>query len=86
MWHVDLGGSMVSVHMCDNDDYQLLHACRITRATQLAGWHGKKAADESGCADKEAECSMWAQEGECEKNQPYMQVYCAKSCKACEAS
>ena len=62
--------------------------CRITREQQLAGWHGKKAEiqDAAGCVDKEVECSEWAVGGECEKNQPYMKVYCSKSCKLCDSA
>jgi hypothetical protein len=61
---------------------------RITRETQLAGWHGKKAEDElqapGGCQDKDSDCESWAKAGECTANEPYMRVYCKKACKMCE--
>ena len=59
--------------------------CRITREQQLAGWHGKKAEEQdvAGCEDKDSECAAWALTGECDKNAPYMKVYCPKACKLC---
>ena len=35
------------------------------------------------CNDEEADCSKWAEVGECQKNPTYMLKSCKKSCKAC---
>jgi ShK domain-like len=33
--------------------------------------------------DDEADCASWAEDGECGRNQRYMEVYCRKSCGVC---
>ena len=32
------------------------------------------------CADHNSNCDEWADRGECKKNAPYMNIYCAKVC------
>ena len=41
---------------------------------------------ESGdCADEEASCAVWAQQGECQSNPEFMRTSCRLSCKHCTA-
>jgi hypothetical protein len=37
-----------------------------------------------GCVDQNENCAEWARQGECQKNEPYMQSSCPKSCNTCE--
>ena len=38
---------------------------------------------EAPCIDKAAQCELWAEQGECERNPGYMVLNCMRSCDAC---
>lgn len=43
----------------------------------------KCASDAPTCEDHAADCTLWAGQGECTRNELYMKVQCAKSCESC---
>jgi hypothetical protein len=50
----------------------------------LAQEEAQTCTDEScSCFDEHQDCLMWAQKGECTKNQAFMKASCAMSCELC---
>jgi 2OG-Fe(II) oxygenase superfamily/ShK domain-like len=40
----------------------------------------------TACRNREAYCSIWAADGECDANPAYMKVQCASACRSCDYS
>jgi len=68
---VSAAGGLAS--MDEDEVMRATHAYQQQMAAKAAG----------PCVDADANCAMWARQGECEANAAYMKAQCAVSCNSC---
>lgn len=67
-----------------NADPVVQTIARATRYMQHVFSNETFATVKTICQNKHSMCSLWASQGECDKNPSYMTVMCAPSCQTCE--
>lgn len=73
---------------CEENPYDMNRFCPKSCGVCLSDDVDERELDEDdeydSCKDKQENCVLWADHGECEVNPNYMEINCAKSCNTCD--